>query len=77
MFHRGSCYYGGEQSVVESAQKFMKSQEDKYRDFLLSHTNIDPKLYKKKASSDIYYDEYEALKNGVVDAVIEDFDQLF
>ena len=77
MIHRGSCFIGGEQSVVESTQKHMKAMEQKYQDFLLSHTKIDPKVYKKKASSDMFFDEYEALANGIVDFVVDDFDILF
>lgn len=76
MFHRGSCYLGGEQSVVESTQKFYKSMEAKFQDFLLSHTKIDPKVYKKKASSDMYFDENEALANGVIDVIVEDFEEI-
>ena len=77
MIHRGSCFIGGEQSVVESTQKYMKTMEQKYQDFLLSHTKIDPKVYKKKASADMYFDEYEALENGIVDVVVEDFEEIF
>ena len=77
MSHRGSCFIGGEQSVVESTQKYMKAMEQKYQDFLLSHTKIDPKAYKKKASADMYFDEYEALENGIVDVVIENFEEIF
>ncbi len=77
MIHRGSCFIGGEQSVVESTQKYMKAMEQKYQDFLLSHTKIDPKAYKKKASADMYFDEYDALANGIVDAVVDSFDMLY
>lgn len=77
MFHRGSAFYGGEQSTVESMQKHFTGLENKLRDFLLSHTKIDPKVYKKKASSDIYMDENDCLKNGVVDEILYDYDILF
>lgn len=77
MFHRGSCYFGGEQGVVESTKKHFDGIEKKLTDFLMEHTKIDPKFYKKKASSDIYMDENEALKNGVIDEIIETFDILF
>lgn len=77
MFHRGSCFFGGEQSVVESTKKHFDGIEKKLSDFLMTHTKIDPKFYKKKASFDIYMDENEALKNGVVDEIVEDFDILF
>ena len=77
MFHRGSCFFGGEQSVVESTKKHFDGIEKKLTDFLMEHTKIDPKVYKKKASFDIYMDEDEALKNGVIDMIVDDFDILF
>ena len=76
MFHRGGICLGGEQSVVESTQKHYAALEKKLTDFLMSHTKIDPKFYKKKASSDIFMDEVEALEKGVIDAIITDFDEL-
>ena len=77
MFHRGSCFFGGEQGVVESTKKHFDGIEKKLTDFLLEHTQIDPKFYRKKASFDIYMDEEEALKNGVIDEIITDYDILF
>ena len=77
MFHRGSAYYGGEQSTVESMKKHFDALEVKLRDFLLSHTKIDPKVYKKKASSDLYMDEDDCLKYGVIDEILMDYDVLF
>lgn len=76
MFHRGGICLGGEQSVVESTQKHYSALEKKLTDFLIEHTKIDPKFYKKKASSDIYMDEDEALEKGVIDKIIEDFDEI-
>lgn len=77
MFHRGSNYFGGEASVVESTRKHFDKLEEKLRDFLLSHTKISPKAYKKNASSDIYYDEHDCLKYGVIDEILTDYDVLF
>lgn len=76
VFHKGSCCYQGEQSVVESTKKHYDKLDKKIEDFLFSHTKINPKTYNKKASSDIYYDEDACLDNGVVDRVIESFDEI-
>ena len=35
MFHRGSCYYGGEQSVVESMKKYFDALDKKVDDCIL------------------------------------------
>lgn len=77
MIHRGSCFIGGEQGVVESTQKYMKAMEQRYQYFLLSHTKIDQKAYKRRASSGMYFDEYEALENGIIDEIVENFDVLY
>lgn len=76
MFHRGSCYYGGEQSVVESTKKYFDALDKKLDEFLFSHTNIDQKIYKRKASSDLYMDENECLKNNVVDSIVSNFEEI-
>lgn len=77
MFHRGSNYFGGEASVVESTRKHFDALDAKLREFLLSHTKIDPRTYKKKASSDIYMDEADCVKYGVIDEIVYDYDILF
>ena len=77
MIHRGSTYIGGEQSVVESTQKHFNGLEKKLTDYLLEHTKIDVKVYKKKASSDMYYDENGALDNGIIDQIVNDFNAIF
>lgn len=76
MFHRGSCYYGGEQSVVESTKKYFDTLDKKLDEFLFSHTNIDQKIYKRKVSSDLYMDENECLKNNVVDSIVSNFEEI-
>ena len=76
MFHRGSCYYGGEQSVVESTKKYFDALDKKLDEFLFSHTNIDQKIYKREASSDLYMDENECLKNNVVDSIVSNFEEI-
>ena len=76
MFHRGSCYFGGEQSVVQSTKKYFDALDKKLDDFLFSHTSINKKHYNKKASSDLYMDENECLKNNVIDTIVSDFEEI-
>ena len=76
MFHRGSCYFGGEQSVVQSTKKYFDALDKKLDDFLFSHTSINKKVYNKKASSDLYMDENECLKNNVIDTIVSDFEEI-
>lgn len=77
MFHKGSMYLGGEQSIVNSTKKYFDALDKKIEDFLFSKTNINPRMYNKKASSDLYMDEIECLNQGVIDAIIIDLDEIF
>ena len=76
MFHRGSCYFAGEQSVVQATKKYFDALDKKLDDFLFSHTSINKKVYNKKASSDLYMDENECLKNNVIDTIVSDFEEI-
>ena len=77
MVHSGSCMYGGDVEKVESMKKYFDKLGKKVTDYFLAHTNVEPKMYKRKASSDWYLDEDEALENGIIDEIITNFDVLF
>jgi ATP-dependent protease ClpP protease subunit len=49
----------------------------KITDEFLANTKIDVKKFKKKAISDWYFDEDEALENGIIDEIITDLDLVF
>ncbi|MBQ0090712.1 MAG: ATP-dependent Clp protease proteolytic subunit [Prevotellaceae bacterium] len=77
LVHSGSCYYGGTQEQAESMKKFGDKLVKKVTDYFLSHTKVDPKAFKKKAPTDWYLDEDEALAQGIIDAIITDLDEIF
>lgn len=77
MLHNGSCGYMGTADTVESTKKYFDKLSKKITAHLLERTKIDSKTYKKKAVSDWYMDEEEALANGVIDKIITDFDEIF
>ena len=77
LVHSGSCQYGGTQEQAESMKKFGDKRTKKVTDYFLCHTKVNPKEYKKKAPSDWYMDENEALENGIIDEVITDLNVLF
>lgn len=76
LLHNGSCMYGGQADQVASTKKFFDNMGKKLVDHLLSVTNIDSKVYKKKAVTDWYLDSDEALAQGIVDYIVEDFDEI-
>ena len=77
MVHTGSCMYGGAVEQVENMKKHYDKLGKKIVDYFLEHTKVNPKMFKKKASSDWYMDEDEMLENGLIDEIITDFDTLF
>ena len=76
MIHSGSCMYGGTVEQAESMKKYFDKLGKKVTDYFLSHTKVNSKTFKKKAPSDWYLDEDEALENGIIDEIITDFDTL-
>ena len=74
MVHSGSCMFGGTMEQAENMKKHFDKLGKKVTDYFLAHTKIDPKTFKKKAPSDWYMDEDDALQNGVIDEIITDLD---
>ena len=77
MVHSGSCMFGGTMEQAENMKKHFDKLGKKITDYFLAHTKVDPKTFKKKAPGDWYMDEEEALKNGLIDEIITDFDILY
>jgi ATP-dependent Clp protease protease subunit len=77
MIHSGSCMYGGTIEQAESMKKYFDKLGKKVTDYFLDHTKVNPKTFKKKAPSDWYMDEDEALENGIIDEIITDLDILY
>ena len=77
MIHLGSCAYSGDVANVETTKKYFDALSKKTVDHLLERTKIEPKMFKKKTMTDWFLDEDEALKNGVIDKIITDFDEIF
>lgn len=76
MIHLGSCAYSGDVANVESTKKYFDALSKKTVDHLLKRTKIEPKMFKKKTLTDWFIDEEEALKNGIVDKIVTDLDEI-
>ena len=77
MIHLGSCAYAGDAANVAATKKYFDALAKKTVDHLLKRTKIKPSMFKKKTQTDWFLDENDALKNGVIDEVVEDLDELF
>lgn len=77
LIHSGSGMLGGSFEQTTEQMKNYKALVDKMRDFILSKTKIDVKLFKKNQSKDWYINAEEALSLGIVDEIVEDLDIFF
>lgn len=77
MVHSGSCMFGGTMEQAESMKKHFDKLGKKVTDYFLAHTKVDPKMFKKKAPSDWYFDENDMLEYGLIDEIITDLDTIF
>jgi ATP-dependent Clp protease protease subunit len=77
MFHAGSACYQGSQNDINSAKKFFDGMGKRVTDEVNSRTKFDNKFLKKLKTDDMYMNEEDALKYGVIDEIVTDFDILF
>lgn len=76
LIHSGSCMYVGTQEQADSAKKYYDALGKKADEQLLKDTKIQKNVMKRKAPGDWYLDTDAALENGLIDKVIESFDEL-
>ena len=77
LIHSGSGQLGGSYEQTTEQMKNYKYLVDKMRDFILSKTKIDQKLFKKNSQKDWYIYDDEMLNLGIVDEIINDLDILY
>lgn len=76
MFHAGSGKYEGTQAQIDSAKKFFDKMNKRVNDEVFSRVKFDSKTIKKLKTDDIYFNENEALENGIIDEIVIDFDNI-
>lgn len=70
LIHGGSQYVEGTSSQVKDYFKFNEKYEEKIKDFILSHSKITDKEYKKMEKTEWYMISEDMLNYGLVDEVI-------
>lgn len=76
LVHSGNLGYQGTVEQVESAKKFFDKLDKSDNETFLSHTSVNAKELKRKGAVDWYMTAEEALKYGVIDRIIESFDEV-
>lgn len=74
LIHTGSGCLTGTFEQTETAQKNYKKQVDEMGKFILSHSSIDDKTYKKYKNQDWYLDSSEQIKYGITDEILTSLD---
>ena len=70
LLHSGSQYMSGSAHAVKDTFDFSQHYEEKIKDYILTHTKIDEKLYDKVERKEYWMDADEMLRLGIVDEII-------
>jgi len=78
LLHQGSSGGGyGTYSQQEASQKNYTKMIGMMEEIVLSHTNIDPKVYKKTCSHENYYYAKDCIDFGICDKVVDSLDEIW
>jgi len=66
-----------EKPARASKKNFFDSMNKRINEYVYSRTNFDTKMKNKLKKDDVYMNEEDALKYGVIDKIIEDFEEIF
>ena len=77
LVHSGYASFQGTQSEIEEFQKNNRKQLDRAKDYVLSRTSIDAKLFNKNRNKDWYITGEDLVKYHVVDKIIENIEEIF
>ena len=70
LIHGGSQYMEGSTHAVKDLFDFSQRYEDKIKQFILTHTNMDEDYYEKIERKELWLDADEMVKLGIVDEII-------
>lgn len=70
LLHSGSQFMSGSAHAVKDTFDFSQHYEEKIKDYILSHSNIDADLYEKVERKEYWMDADEMKRLGIVDEII-------
>ena len=70
LIHSGSQYMAGSAHAVRDTFKFSERYEEKIKQYILSHTNIDEEMYQNIERQEFWMDADDMLKYGIVDEIL-------
>lgn len=76
LIHSGSASFGGTAEQIEEAQKSYKKQVNRMKEYIISHSHIDEKLFNKNRTKDWYVTGDEIVELGLADKIVERFEDI-
>lgn len=70
LIHAGSQAAAGDANAVNDQIKFNQRYEKMIEEYVLSHTNIDKKLYNKIRRQELWITAQDMLEYGIIDEII-------
>ena len=64
------------QAQIDSAKKFFDAVNQRINDEVYSRVKFDKKIIKRLKTDDVFMNEEEALSYGVIDKVVDNFEEL-
>ena len=77
LVHAGYASFQGTQSEIEEFQKNNKKQLERTKEYVLSRTNIDEKMFNRNRNKDWYITGEDLVKYHVVDQIINSLEEIF
>ncbi len=76
LVHSGSAGFQGTAEQIEEAQKNYKKQLNEMKDYILSRTSIDEKVFSRNKNKDWYLNKDEIVQYHVVDKLIDSLEDI-
>lgn len=76
IIHEGSTEVAGDANKVMDATRNYNKELAKMKEFILSRTNIPPKMLNRKAKDDWYIDAATCIEYGLCNKVVESLDEI-
>ena len=76
LVHAGYASFQGTQSEIEEFQKNNRKQLERTREYVISRTNIDEKMFNRNKNKDWYISGDDLVKYHVVDKIVDDFEEI-
>lgn len=70
LLHSGSQYMEGSAHAVKDMFNFSQQYEEKIKEYILSHSNIDEKMYERIERKEYWMDSNEMKRLGIVDEIV-------